>query len=129
MLKRVHFNSSALPFLLVAPQILITILFFIWPAGQAVYQSFLVEDAFGLSTEFVWFDNFAELIDDKYYLQSFQKTFVFSLLVTLVSMGFSLMLAAMADRVIKGGDCLSYPADLALCRGTRHCRGTLGVHF
>ena len=61
MLKRVHFNPSFLPYLLVAPQIAITLVFFIWPASQAVYQSMLIEDAFGLSTEFVWFENFEYL--------------------------------------------------------------------
>ena len=61
MLKRVHFEPSVLPYLLVAPQIAITVIFFLWPASQAMYQSLLIEDAFGLSTEFVWFDNFVEL--------------------------------------------------------------------
>ncbi|RED53898.1 sn-glycerol-3-phosphate ABC transporter permease UgpA [Aestuariispira insulae] len=102
MLKRVHYRGSLLPFLLVAPQIAVTLIFFIWPAGQAVYQSFLVEDAFGMSTEFVWFENFAELSEDPYYLDSFLKTIVFSVLVAGLSMGLSLVMAAMADRVIKG---------------------------
>ena len=70
MLKRVHFSKTWLPFLLVAPQIIITLIFFIWPASQAVYQSFLIEDAFGLSTEFVWFENFEYLLADEIYLQS-----------------------------------------------------------
>ena len=102
MLKRVHYKGSILPFLLVAPQIAVTLIFFLWPAGQAVYQSFLVEDAFGMSTEFVWFENFAELTEDPYYLASFRKTVVFSILVAGLSMGLALVLAAMADRVIKG---------------------------
>ena len=62
MLKRVHFPSSPLPYLLVAPQILITLVFFIWPASRAMYQSFLVEDSFGQSTEFVWLENFSYLL-------------------------------------------------------------------
>ncbi len=78
MLKRTHFNPSPLPYLLVTPQILITIIFFIWPASQAVFQSLLVEDAFGLKTEFVWFDNFIELFTDQIYFNSFGKTIVFS---------------------------------------------------
>ena len=56
MLKRVHFPTSPLPYFLVAPQVVITLIFFIWPASQAAYQSFLLEDAFGMSTEFVWFE-------------------------------------------------------------------------
>jgi len=102
MLKRVHFKRSILPFVLVAPQVAITLVFFIWPASQALYQSLLVEDAFGLSSEFVWLDNFAELFDDEYYLAAFKRTAFFSLMVAALSMSFALVLAAMADRVIKG---------------------------
>lgn len=102
MLKRVHFGPSLLPFALVAPQIIITVVFFIWPASQALYQSLLVEDAFGLSSEFVWFDNFVELFEDEHYLGAFQRTIFFSFSVAFLSMTFALTLAAMADRVIKG---------------------------
>ncbi|MCV2890781.1 sn-glycerol-3-phosphate ABC transporter permease UgpA [Ruegeria aquimaris] len=102
MLKRVHFPRSVLPYLLVAPQILITLVFFIWPASQAVYQSFLIEDAFGLSTEFVWFENFELLVDDELYLQSFGRTIFFSAAVALLSMSAALVLAGFADRVVRG---------------------------
>jgi sn-glycerol 3-phosphate transport system permease protein len=102
MLKRVHFGPSILPFLLVAPQIIVTLVFFIWPAGQALYQSLLLEDAFGLKTEFVWFRNFITLFEDENYLGSFQRTVIFSFLVAFSSMSFALMLAGMADRVIRG---------------------------
>jgi len=102
MLKRVHFGPSLLPYLLVSPQIIITLVFFIWPAGQAVYQSFLVEDAFGLSSEFVWIDNYIELFQDESYPNTFYRTVFFSFMVALVSMTGALVLAAMADRVIKG---------------------------
>jgi sn-glycerol 3-phosphate transport system permease protein len=102
MLKRVHFQPSVLPFLLVAPQIAVTLVFFIWPASQALYQSLLVEDAFGLSTEFVWADNFIELFDDEHYLGAFTRTAVFSFLVAFLAMSFALLLAGMADRVVKG---------------------------
>jgi sn-glycerol 3-phosphate transport system permease protein len=102
MLKNVHFGPSVLPFLLVAPQIAVTLVFFIWPASQALYQSLLIEDAFGLKTEFVWFENFAVLFNDPLYWGSFERTIVFSFLVAFISMSFALMLAVMADRVIKG---------------------------
>ena len=102
MLKRVHFGPSALPYLLVAPQILITLVFFIWPASQALYQSVLLEDAFGLRSEFVWFENFTALFEDDYYLDSFWRTLWFSFTVAFLSMSSALMLASMADRVIKG---------------------------
>lgn len=102
MLKRVHFPSSILPFLLVAPQIAITLVFFIWPAAQAMYQSFLVEDAFGLSTEFVWFENFELLLEDEQYLDSFGRTLFFSGAVAFLSMFLALVLAAFADRIVRG---------------------------
>jgi len=101
MLKRVHFGTSALPYLLVTPQVAVTIIFFIWPAAQALYQSMLLEDAFGLRTEFVWFDNFIALAEDEGYLDSFGRTFAFSFMVAGLSMAIALFLAAMADRVIK----------------------------
>lgn len=88
--------------LLIMPQLLITAVFFFWPAGQAVYQSAFMPDPFGLKTQFVGWDNFTYLFEDKYYLSSFKTTAIFSLLVTVVSMGVALWLALMADRIIKG---------------------------
>jgi sn-glycerol 3-phosphate transport system permease protein len=91
-----------LPYFLVAPQIIITFIFFLWPASQALYQSFLIEDAFGLSSEFVWFENFEELFSDPLYLDSFYTTGLFSVSTTFLSLSLSLLFAVMADRVIKG---------------------------
>ena len=101
MLKRVHFSSSPLPYLLVAPQIIITLIFFIWPASQAVFQSLLIEDAFGLSQEFVWFENFEYLAQDEQYLGAFWRTILFSFCVASLSMGFALLLAGFADRAVR----------------------------
>ncbi|MFX4222987.1 MAG: sn-glycerol-3-phosphate ABC transporter permease UgpA [Thalassobaculum sp.] len=102
MIKRVTFRNLWLPYLLLLPQLAITLIFFIWPAVQALYQSMLVEDAFGLSTEFVWFENFEELFSDPLYLDAFTNTVVFSFSVAFASMAFALLLAVMADRTIKG---------------------------
>ncbi len=102
MLKRVHFPASVLPYFLVAPQVIITLVFFIWPASQALWQSMLIEDAFGLSSEFVWFENFQVLFNDGQYLGAFKRTAFFSIAVALVSMSFSLILAGFADRVVRG---------------------------
>lgn len=102
MLKKVHFPKSYLPYALLAPQILITIVFFIWPATQALYQSVLIEDAFGLGHEFVWFENFEALFDDEHYINSFARTIVFSFTVAFLSMGFALILAGFAERVYRG---------------------------
>lgn len=102
MEKRVTFDHKWLPYLLLAPQLIITAIFFIWPATEAVYQSMLVQDAFGLSTQFVWFKNFAYLIGNKDYLQSIKVTVVFSLGVTFLGLITALLLAAMADHIIRG---------------------------
>jgi len=100
--KRVRFKSSWLPWVLIAPQMAIILVFFFWPAGQAVYQSVLQSDAFGTSTQFVGSENFERLFADSSYIESFQTTAVFSVLVAVVGMSISLMLAVMADRVVKG---------------------------
>ena len=100
-MKRNQFNSSALAYLLVAPQLIITLVFFIWPAGQALYQSFLIEDAFGFSSEFVWFENFIYLAEDEYYRDSFGRTAFFSLMVAFTSMSLALVLAGFADRAVR----------------------------
>ena len=102
MNQKIYYQNKLLAYLLIAPQILITLIFFIWPAAQALYQSFLVEDAFGLGSEFVWFENFIFLFEDEYYLDSFGRTALFSFLVAFVSMSFSLILAGFAERVIRG---------------------------
>jgi len=102
LLKRVHFQPSLLPYLLVAPQVIITLVFFIWPASQALWQSMLIQDAFGLSTEFVWFENFQTLLQDPLYLGAFKRTAFFSISVALLSMSFVLVLAGFADRVVRG---------------------------
>ncbi len=102
MEKRVVFGHRVLPYLLVLPQMAITLVFFLWPASQAIYQSVLIEDAFGLSSEFVWFENYAALIADPLYLGSFQTTAVFSIAVAGLSIGLALFLAVMADRVVRG---------------------------
>lgn len=100
--KRVRFNGWLLPLLLVAPQLIITMVFFFWPAGQAIYQSAFIPDPFGLKSQFVGFGNFEFLFSDPYYLASFKTTAIFSLAVTVLSMGVALWLAMLADRIIKG---------------------------
>ena len=102
MEKRVTFNERWLPYLLVAPQIVITLVFFFWPSGQAIWQSLLIEDAFGGNSKFVWFDNFINLFNDDSYYSSARVTVVFSFLVAAIGLGLSLFLAVMADRVIRG---------------------------
>ncbi|HEY5366411.1 MAG TPA: sn-glycerol-3-phosphate ABC transporter permease UgpA [Casimicrobiaceae bacterium] len=102
MEKRVVWKTSWLPIALVAPQMIITLVFFFWPASQALYQSLLIENAFGGNTQFVWFDNFRDLFNDPRYLASFRVTAVFSLLVTVCGLSIALLLATFADRVVRG---------------------------
>jgi sn-glycerol 3-phosphate transport system permease protein len=102
MEKRVVFRSAWLPYALLLPQITITVVFFFWPAAQAVYYSFVEQDPFGLSTRWVWFRNYTDLFHDSYYLDSFKVTAVFSLLVAGSGISISLLLATMADRVVRG---------------------------
>jgi len=102
MEKRVRFRSPWLPWLLIAPQMAVIGVFFFWPAAQAVYQSVLQQDAFGTQTEFVGLLNFERLWDDSTYLASFQTTAVFSLLVAVLGLGISLLLATLANRVVRG---------------------------
>jgi sn-glycerol 3-phosphate transport system permease protein len=100
--KRVVFQHRFLPYLLVAPQLLITFVFFIWPAAQALQQSVLLEDAFGLSTRFVWLENFQRLFGDPNYLNASTVTVIFSVSTATLAMSVGLLLAAMADRVLRG---------------------------
>ena len=102
MEKRVVFRSRWLPYVLVAPQVAITVVFFFWPAGQTVYQSLLLQDPFGASVQFVGLENFELLFRDESYLASFKVTLVFSVLVAGIGLSLSLLLAVMADHIVRG---------------------------
>lgn len=102
MEKRVVFRSAWLPFALVAPQLVITIVFFFWPASQAIWYSFQLQDAFGLKTQFVGLENFYALFRDPHYLNSFRVTALFSFAVAAIGICLSLLLAVFADRVVRG---------------------------
>ncbi len=102
MRRRVIFPNKILPYLLLTPQLVITIVFFYWPALQAIYQSVLLQDPFGLRTRFVWLENFQVILTDPLYLGSIQVTLIFSSAVAALSMGVALLLAVMADMKIRG---------------------------
>lgn len=101
--KRVRFRSTWLPWALVAPQLLVVVMFFFWPAAQALLESVYESDAFGISSTFVGLDNFKRLFADDTYLQSFSTTALFSILVAGSGLVVSLLLAVMADRIVCGG--------------------------
>ena len=102
MENRIVFHGRLLPLLLITPQIAITIVFFFYPAGQAIWQSLFIPDPFGLSAQFVGFGNFEFILSDPYYRASFFTTAIFSTLVTIASMVPALFLAVIVDRLIKG---------------------------
>ncbi len=102
MEKRAIFGGRLLPYALLAPQLIITFVFFYWPASQAVWQSFLLQDAFGLRTDFVWFENYVTLFQDGSYYRAMGTTALFATAVTLLSLSIALLLAVQADKHIKG---------------------------
>jgi sn-glycerol 3-phosphate transport system permease protein len=104
MQKNAYFKGLAIPYLLLLLQLAITVVFFYWPASQAVWQSFLLQDAFGISTQFVWFENYQRLFADPGYLRAFINTVVFSTSVCVLSLAIALLFAVMADRQIRGAE-------------------------
>ena len=102
MEKRAVFSSRLLPYALLVPQVAITLIFFYWPAVQALWQSFLLQDAFGLSTDFVWFENYKSLFAQPEYYHTMLNTLVFSTAVTVLSLSSALLLSAMADKQLRG---------------------------
>jgi sn-glycerol 3-phosphate transport system permease protein len=102
MEKRAHFSGWTLPLLLIVPQMAITIIFFYWPASQAIWQSFLREDAFGLSSEFVGFENYLGLFEQPEYYRAMVTTVIFSSLVAFFSLACALLLATQADKNLRG---------------------------
>jgi len=103
MQKQSVFRSKLLPYALVAPQLAVVLIFFYWPAAQAVIQSFLLQDAFGLSTSFVWFDNYRDLLSRPDYFAAIARTFFFSFAIACSSLSLALLLAVMADKPLRGG--------------------------
>ena len=102
MTERAYFKNRWLPYALLAPQLLITFVFFLWPAGKAIVQSVQRQDAWGLRTQFVGLANFRELFQDELYRQSFGTTLIFSVAVTVIALGGGLLFAAAVDTVTKG---------------------------
>ncbi|AYQ28433.1 MULTISPECIES: sn-glycerol-3-phosphate ABC transporter permease UgpA [unclassified Polaromonas] len=103
MEKRVVFRSSWLPWLLLLPQMAVILVFFFWPAAQALLQSLQQQDPFGTSVEFVGLANFRQLLDDPSYVESFKTTAFFSVMVAGIGISLSLVLAVFADRIVRGG--------------------------
>ena len=101
MIKRSHFTSKTLAYLLITPQILVTLTFFYWPAAQGLLQSVMLSDPFGRRSRFVWFDNFINIFTDPLYLKSIGITLAFSLATAVTSIAFGLFLASLANRALR----------------------------
>jgi sn-glycerol 3-phosphate transport system permease protein len=101
MIKRSIFSNRILPYLLILPQVLVTLTFFYWPALQGLYQALMRSDPFGLHNRFIWFENFIDLFKDPLYLKSIAITLMFSAAVAAVSISFGLFIAAMANRALR----------------------------
>ncbi|OYW68724.1 MAG: glycerol-3-phosphate transporter permease [Bosea sp. 12-68-7] len=104
MQKNAYFSGLTVPALLLLPQLAITLVFFYWPASQAVWQSFLLQDAFGISTDFVWFENYVTLFSKPGYYKAFVNTAIFSTFVCILSLSIALLFAVMADRQLRGAE-------------------------
>lgn len=102
MQKRAIFGGRALPYLLLLPQLFVVAVFFYWPASQAVWQSFLLEDAFGLNSSFIWFENYSELFADPGYYRTMATTGIFAVMVAGLSLSIALLFAVQADKAIRG---------------------------
>lgn len=101
-MQRVTFPNKILPYLLLAPQIILTVVFFFWPASQAIYQSLMREDPFGLRNTFVGLTNFQNVLSDPNYLHSVKVTIIFNIGTAFIAMAVALILAVAAERVIRG---------------------------
>ncbi|WP_070971651.1 ABC transporter permease subunit [Vibrio sonorensis] len=102
MERRQQFLHTPLPYLLLAPQLVIIAVFFFYPAAEAIYLSFMLEDPWGTSSTFVWFENYQMLFESTEYLESVAFTILFSLVVSFLSLAFALLLAVKADSIIRG---------------------------
>ncbi len=102
-MKRVQFDDKWTPVYFVLPQILIIAIFFLWPAFEAIRLSFLLEDPWGMSSEFVWFENYQDVFADPEYVETIVVTTLFSAAVTAISLFFGMLLAVKVDGMLHGG--------------------------
>jgi len=128
MEKSAFFNSKLLPYLLLVPQLVVTFVFFYWPASQALWQSFLREDAFGLSAEFIGLENYQALFADPQYYKAMLTTVVFSTLVAALSLSIRAVVCHPGRQESEGGAGLQDLHDLALCGGAGGGRRALDLH-
>ena len=102
MEKRATFGSTRIGLLFAVPILLLIFVFFYWPAGQALYWAFTLEQPWGGGNSFVGFQNFARLVQDPVYWNSIARSLVFGVGSTSIAMGFALVLALLTDRELAG---------------------------
>ena len=90
-----RYTKTALVFII--PQLLVTLVFFIWPACNAVVQSLFFSDAFGLHQRFAWLSNFTDLWQNSDYGMAAWVTLIVALSVTTLTMVFGLALALLVN--------------------------------
>lgn len=145
MAKFNHQNTYA--WLFIIPQLLVTVIFFIWPAWSALSQAFFYSDAFGLHQHFAGFSNFIDLLSDPAYAKAFGVTFIIAISVTLITMSLGLVMASLVNNRCKSQglykSLLIWPYAIApavagilwrfLCHPTlgwlTHCLASFGIHF
>ncbi len=96
------FPQRFLPYLLLAPQLAITVVFFVWPAIDALSGAFYQADPFGLSRYFAGLSNFTVLFGDAGYRHAFGVTAVYAVATTLLSMGLGLLFAVLTEGLLRG---------------------------
>jgi sn-glycerol 3-phosphate transport system permease protein len=102
MAKQYEFHNRTLPFFLVLPQMAVVVVFFFWPAAQAILQSLYVQDPFGMSKTFSGAANYVALFKDPSYLNAFGISFLYAGFVALSAMIIALFLAVQANKRIRG---------------------------
>ena len=83
------------------PALIVSSALIVFPWIFTIWMS-LQDWHIGSASKFVWFDNFLQLFGDPAYYASVRVTVVFSALVASIGLALSLLLAVMADRVIRG---------------------------
>ena len=101
-MEKAQFNNRWMPYLLLAPQMIIIAIFFLWPAAEAIRSSFYLEDPFFGNATFVGIDNYTDALSASDYKRTAWFTALFTVVVSLASLGLGMLLAVSADRVLRG---------------------------
>lgn len=102
MERRAYYRNRVLPWLLVAPQLILVLVFFYWPTSQALYWAFTLEQAWGGGNEWVGMDNFIAVFNDSRYWATVVRSAVYGVSATAISMTIALVLALFVDRGLSG---------------------------